>query len=149
MRAKDRSFRPLGQVLDAEGTLAGWSHRHAREAELTREMRRHLPRALGERLRVSGIEDGALVVTVPTGTIAAALRLRGPSLVRALQDAGGTISGLRIRVHPDSPPAPAPAAAARSLDPQAAAPLFDLAARLADGPLKRSLARWSRRARGR
>lgn len=148
MKSKRPAFRPLGEVLGADTALGQWSQRREREAELTRLVRHYLPRALGERLRVRGIEDGALIVAVSAGAIASALRARGPDLLAALRHAGCDVAALRIRVHVETPAVPTPVAAPRALDTGAAAPLFDLAAQLAEGPLKRSLARWSRRARG-
>ncbi|HEX8741155.1 MAG TPA: DciA family protein [Casimicrobiaceae bacterium] len=150
MSPKRPAFRPLGEVVGADAALGQWARRQRQEAELTRLVRRHLPRAIGERLAVAGIEDGTLVIVVAAGAIAAALRARGPDLVAALKRAGCGVTSLRVRIRIDAAPATEPALPTpRTLDAGAAAPLFDLAARLPDGPLKNSLARWSRRARGR
>src|SRR5574337_840617 len=149
MKAKHPGPRPLAAVLGTDATLGEWAGRRQREAEWTLAVRRHLPRAIGERLHVAGIEDRTLVVVVGAGAIAAALKTRTPDLLAALRRSGCDVTALRIRVRVENPVAPIPAAAARRLDAAAAAPLFDLASRLADSPLKRSLARWSRRARGR
>ena len=149
MSPKRQAFRPLGDVLGADAPLAEWNRRAQRDAELTRLVRRNLPRAIGERLRVTGIDDGVLVVAVAAGAIASALRARAPDLVGALRRAGCEVTALRVRVRVDTTAAPHAAPIRRALDPRAAAPLFDLGARLAEGPLKESLARWSRRARGR
>lgn len=149
MSPKRPAFRPLGEVLGTDAALGQWALRQRRAAELTRLVRRHLPRAIGERLAVAGVEDGTLVVVVAAGAIAAALRARGPDLVAALKRAGCDVTSLRVRVRVDAAPPAQPASTPRTLDAVAAAPLFDLAARLPDGPLKSSLARWSRRARGR
>lgn len=149
MSPKRPAFRPLGDVLDADASLGQWARRAQRDAELTRLVRRNLPRAIGERVRVAGIEDGILVVAVAAGAIASALRARAPDVVAALRRSGCEVSALHVRVRVDSAPPPQSEPTPRALDARSAAPLFDLAARLADGPLKESLARWSRRARGR
>ena len=150
MSQKRPAFRPFGEVLGADAALGQWVRRQRQEAELTHLVRRHLPRAIGERLAVAGIEDGTLVVVVAAGAIAAALRARGSDLVAALKRAGCDVTSLRVRVRVDTASQAKPAPPTRrTLDAGAAAPLFDLAARLPDGPLKSSLARWSRRARGR
>jgi hypothetical protein len=143
------SCRPLGNVLESDARLAQWTARQRQEAALTKLVRRHLPRALAERVRVAGMHDGVVELSASGGAIAAALRQRATALPEMLRRDGLSVTSVRVRVAvtrgaaaPERPPA-------RNLDAAAAASLFDLARQLPDGPLRDALARWSRRARGR
>lgn len=142
------SLRPLGRVLDADAQLAQWSARQREEAALTDAVRRQLPRALGLRTRVAGFRDGVLEITAAGGALAAALRQRAGSLPAALRAEGFHVTEVKVRVQVVSAPDPE-RAVPRTLDVGAATPLFDLADRLPQGPLRDALSRWSRRARGR
>jgi len=110
---------------------------------------RHLPRPLAERVRVTDCREGVLELAANAGAIAATLRQRAPELRAALARDGIDFTEIRVRVQV------AAAAGARERrelhhwDSRHATPLFDLADRLRDGPLKTALTRWSRRARGR
>lgn len=143
-----RAPRPLRTVIADDATLAGWQARQAREAELTRALRRHLPRQLGERIEVREIAGGALELVTTAGAIAAAVRQRIPDLAMALQHEGVGCAELKVRVQvaagtpPTAPRAPAP-----RVDRAAIAPLATLAGDLPAGPLKTALARFLRRVR--
>jgi hypothetical protein len=112
-------------------------------------VRRHLPRALAERVRAAGVHDGVLELMASGGAIAAALRQRATALPEALRREGIPVTSVRVRVAITTSAAPPERPPGRTLDVAAAAPLFELAARLPSGPLRDALARWSRRARGR
>ena len=143
------NHRTLAGVLQSEPDLAGWAARHRREAELTLLVRKHLPRPIAERVRVTGTREGALELAAGSGAVAAALRQRAPDLRLSLAHDGCDFTEIRVRVQV------APNAEAREKpvkhqwDSRDSAPLFALADRLADGPLKAAIARWSRRSRGR
>jgi len=141
--------RTLARVFDADPRLAEWRKRHEREAALTRLLRRHLPRPLAERVRVADARDGLLELAAGAGAIAAALRQRAPELRERLARDGFPFSEIRIRVQVSGAATPRPSAPKRAWNSADAAPLFALADRLSEGPLKAALARWSRRARGR
>ena len=141
--------RTLARVFDADPRLAQWRARHEQEAALTRLVRRHLPRPLAERVRVADARDGVLEIAAGAGAIAAALRQRAPDLRERLARDGYAFAEIRIRVQVTGAAGGMPGAPKRSWNSAEAAPLFALADRLSEGPLKAALARWSRRARGR
>ena len=118
------------------------------EAALTALVRRRLPRPLADRVRVTGIRDGTLELATSGGAIAAAVRQRTPDLIEALRREGCDFTEIRIRVQVAGSAGTEQKTVARQLDARAAS-MFELAGRLADGPLKDALDRWSRRARGR
>ena len=143
------NHRTLAGVLQSEPELAGWTARHRREAELTLLVRKHLPRPIAERVRVIGIREGLLELAAGSGAIAAALRQRAPDLRLSLARDGCDFTEMRVRVQVASNAASPQKPQLHQWDSREAAPLFALADRLADGPLKNAIARWSRRARGR
>jgi len=44
--------QPLARVLETDAQIARWTARHHEEAALTRLVRKHLPRPIGQRIRV-------------------------------------------------------------------------------------------------
>lgn len=143
------NHRTLAGVLQSEPDLAGWAARHRREAELTLLVRKHLPRPIAERVRVTGAREGALELAAGSGAIAAALRQRAPDLRLSLARDGCDFTEIRVRVQVGSNANVRDKTIKHQWDSREAAPLFALADRLADGPLKAAITRWSRRARGR
>lgn len=143
------SCRPLGKVLETDARLAQWTARQREEAMLTRLVRRQLPRALAECVGAAGVHDGVVELTATSGAIAAALRQRTTTLPEVLRREGIAATRVHIRVAVTTRAATPEGRAGRTLDVAAAAPLFDLAGRLPNGPLRDALSRWSRRARGR
>jgi Dna[CI] antecedent, DciA len=141
--------QPLGRILETDAQIAQWTSRHRDEAALTRLVRKHLPRPIGERIRVCDARNGVLELAASAGAIAAALRQRAPDLRAALAREGHPFAEVRVRVRIAGSTIASTDAPKRALDSRAAAPLFDLAERLPDGPLQHALRRWSRRARGR
>jgi hypothetical protein len=142
-------YRTLARVLDSDAEFAGWTARHRREIALTRLVRRHLPRAMAERVHVTDARDGTLELAAGSGAIAAALRQRAADLRTALARDGYDFTEVRVRVQVAGSTSPRPPIAKRQWDSAAASPLFELADRLPGGPLKEALRHWSRRARGR
>jgi hypothetical protein len=140
---------PFSRVLDGDPRLAEWTARQRDEAALTRLVRAHLPRSIGERVRVTGAQDGVLEIATSAGAIAAALRQRVPALRSTLAREGRPFVDVRVRVQVTGPSLAEEKRARPVFDGRAASPLFDLAEHLADGPLREALRRWSRRARGR
>lgn len=141
--------QPLARVLETDAELAFWTARHREELALTRRVRMHLPRALGERVRVSDSRNHVLELAAGAGAIAAALRQRVPELRAALARDGHAFTEIRVRVDVAGSLLPPQAPSKPSWDSRAAAPLFDLADRLPAGPLEQAIRKWSRRARGR
>ena len=139
----------FARVLDSDARLAEWTARHREEAALTRLVRTHLPRSIGERIRVTDARDGVLEIAASAGAIAAAVRQRVPDLRGALARDGHPFAEVRVRVHVSGASIAGEPAAKRQWDSHDASPLFELADRLPGGPLKEALRRWSRRGRGR
>jgi Dna[CI] antecedent DciA-like protein len=140
---------PIASVFERDPQIASWAARLSTEAALTTLIRRHLPRPLAGRFRVSGARDGILEIAVAAGAVATVVRQRSPDLAAALKREGFDFTEIRIRVQVGTGARSPEKLPIRQLDTRGAAALFDLAATLPDGPLKLALARWQRRARGR
>jgi len=141
--------QPLAQVLASDATLAAWSERQRLEARLTAAVRDHLPRPVGAQVRAVAADARCLELATGAGAIAATVRQRGPDLLAALRREGWDFTEIRVRVQVRRAPGGSVKSTGNQRDASAATPLFDLADRLADGPLRSALARWSRRSRGR
>jgi hypothetical protein len=141
--------RTLARVLDTDATLSQWVARHRDEAALTRLVRRHLPRTIAERVRVSSATDGVLEIAAGAGAIAAAVRQRATDLRSALARDGRPFAEVRVKVQVTGSTIARERAPKDQRDSSGASPLFDLADRLPGGPLQDALRRWSRRTRGR
>jgi len=143
--SKPQSLQPLSRVLATDATLAAWQARAKAEAELTAAVRRHLPRAIAERVRVAEAVHPTLTLATNTGTIAAVVRQRLPDILGELNREGCNFTEIRVRVQVrvDAPdPAKSLKIQRKNVDP---APLRRLAESLADGPLKAALLRLVRR----
>ena len=140
---------PLSKVFAADRTLAEWSERARLAAQLTALVRSHLPRPVGAQVHVVAADTQCLTLATGAGAIAASVRQRVPDLVAALRREGLDFTEIRVRVQVRPPAASPVKNTENQRDATAARPLFDLLDDLPDGPLRRSLARWSRRARGR
>ena len=140
---------PLTQVLERDATLADWSKRHRLEARLTAAVRACLPRPVAPQVRVAAAETHCLELAAGAGAIAAIVRQRVPDLLSALRREGWDFTEIRVRVQVNRTAEPPVKSTENQRDASGARPLFDLADRLPDGALRQSLARWSRRARGR
>ena len=141
--------RSLARVLESESDTAEWAARHRQETALTHLLRKHLPRPIADRVRVTDTRGGILELAASAGAIAATLRQRAPDLRAALARDGCDFTQIRVRVQVAGIVATPQKRTMRQWDSAAAAPMFELGERLRDGPLKAALARWSRRARGR
>jgi hypothetical protein len=141
--------RSLARVLQSEADFSEWTARHQREATLTRLLRKHLPRPIAERVRVADTRDGVLELAASAGAIAATLRQRSAVLRTALAQDGCDFAEIRVRVQVAGIVGADVKRPGRQWDSSSARPLFDLADRLSDGPLKTALAQWARKARGR
>jgi hypothetical protein len=141
--------RLLAKILAADSTLAAWSNRQRLEARLTSAVRSHLPRPVAAQVRAFAADARCLELAAGAGAIAASLRQRVPDLLAALRREGWDFTEIRVRVQVRSS-IPAPVKTSENhRDASSAQSLFELAGQLPDGPLRQSLARWSRRARGR
>jgi hypothetical protein len=141
--------RLLAKILAADSTLAAWSERQRLEARLTRAVRSHLPRPVAAQVRALAADARCLELSAGAGAIAASLRQRVPDLLAALRREGWDFTEIRVRVQVRVGAESPVKSTGNQRDASDAGALFDLAGRLPDGPLRTSLARWSRRARGR
>ena len=140
---------PIARIFERDPQIASWSARLKQEAALTAAIRQQLPRPLAERVRVAGAQEPVLELAVGAGAVAAVVRQRAPSMTMALQREGWNFTEIRVRVQVTNFARNREKIVSRQLDVKAIAILGDLEAGLSDGPLKISLARWTRRARGR
>jgi len=140
-----RAPQPLERILRADSTLAGWTARRDREMALAGIVRRHLPRPLAPRVRVSGEPNGQLELAADAGAIAAIIRQRSAELLTALKREGWEFTGIRVRVQVRSDPLPRRKILPNPIDRQLLQPLAQLARTLPASPLKASLERFLRR----
>jgi hypothetical protein len=139
----------LARILDRDATLSVWADRHRHELRLTAALRDHLPRPVAAQVRVSSTAAGILTLAGSSGAIAAAVRQRTPELLAALRREGWDFTEIKVRVQVRGLVDPPVKTAGNQRDARGADALFDLSATLAEGPLRASIQRWSRRARGR
>ena len=146
---KPPPLSPIADIFERDSQIASWTARLKQEQALTAVIRREVPRPLAERVRVAGVRGTVLELAVSAGAVATVIRQRTPDMTMALRREGWDFTEIKIRVQ-------APAAERRpekrlshQLDTDSATALFQLADRLPDSPLKQSLTRWKRRARGR
>src|SRR5438105_12754245 len=146
---KPPPLSPIADIFERDSQIASWTARLKQEQALTAVIRREVPRPLAERVRVAGIRGTVLELAVSAGAVATVIRQRTPDMTTALRREGWDFTEIRIRVQ-------APAAERRpekklshQMDTDSATALFRLADSLPDSPLKQSLTRWKRRARGR
>ena len=125
--------------------MAAWDARRRREEVITNLLRRHVPRALADRVRVADAEGNELQLAVEAGAIAAIIRQRTPDLVAALQRDGWQFTGIRVRVQVKIPPDIPHKIDINQPDIESLRPLAGLARKLPAGPLKTALARFLRR----
>ena len=142
-------YRSIAKVLQSEAQFTDWTARAALEADLTKRVRRHLPRTLADRVRVTEWRDGVLEIAATAGAIAATLRQRAADLREALARDGIECRDIHVRVQVAGVATSRERRAAQAWNSADAKPMFELGERLRDGPLKAAIARWSRRARGR
>ncbi len=107
-----------------------------------------MPAGLAARCRVANLEEGKLHVLASSNATAAKLRQLAPRLSDALSKAEGRELTLRFSVQPESGQGTPEPAHARLLDPNAAAQLDALAARLPEGSLRRAVLRLAQKRGG-
>ncbi|MFO1316377.1 MAG: DciA family protein [Burkholderiales bacterium] len=143
--AKPNPAKPLSRILAGDAQIAAWRDRAEREARLTTAVRRHLPRALADRVRVAEAEPGALTLAAAAGAVAAVVRQRSPDLLAGLRREGFDFTEIRVRVQVRTE-APLPGKfLVNQSGKVVSAPLRRLAFGLPDGPLKAAVERLARR----
>jgi hypothetical protein len=136
---------PLKRIVATDATLAEWEARRSREQALTILVRRHLPRALATRIHVADARTGELELAADAGAVAGILRQRSSDLLRTLRVEGWEFTGIRVRVHVRTDPAPPAKRSVNQLDRASLRSLATLARTLPRGPLKVALERFLRR----
>jgi hypothetical protein len=140
-----RSPQPLSRILAADPAIAGWDARRRRDEALGAAVRRHLPRPLAERVRVTDPGTGQLELAVDSGAVAAVVRQRSPDLAAMLRREGYEFTGIRVRVQVRATPSVQRKIVANQPDRESLRPLAELARGLPAGALKSALARLLRR----
>lgn len=143
--AKPNLLQPLSRILTTDAMLASWHDRMRREALLTTTVRRVLPRALAERVRVAEAAPPVLHLAVAAGAVAAVVRQRTPDILAGLRREGCDFTELRVRVQVGTEPVIGHKAVAKHGVKIDSAPLRQLARDLPEGPLKRAVERLVRR----
>ena len=138
--------QPLQRIFAADPALAAWAARQQRQAALNAQLRRHLPRALAERIRVADAQGTELTLAADSGAVAGAARQRAPDLVAALRREGLEFTSIRVRVQVGAHARDHPKPVAKQIDSGALRSLAALADGLPAGPLKAALGRFLRRA---
>jgi hypothetical protein len=96
--AKPTLPRPLSRILAVDAQIGAWHERMERESQLTAAVRRLLPRALADRVRVAEAEPPKLTLAVPAGAVAAVVRQRSPDLLAGLRREGWDFTEFAVRV---------------------------------------------------
>jgi hypothetical protein len=112
---------------------------------LQRQFASVAPPYLAQSCQVTGLQGGILAVAAANSTVAAKLRQLAPELVVLLQNRGGEVSGIRVKVQVAV--APSARSAPRQLSKTARNALDGLSAGLDDSPLKLALKKLARQAR--
>jgi hypothetical protein len=146
---KSPPFSPITHVFERDPQIASWTARLHQEAALTAVIRRTVPRPLAERVRVAGIQGSVLELAVAAGAAATVIRQRTPDMTLALRREGWDFTEIRIRVQVRTAERRPEESLAHQGDAKRLDPLFQLADRLPDSPLKQSLRRWKRKTLGR
>lgn len=141
MQPTDRSSpRPaLGAVLDDR--LRALAERAQALDALDRRLRQSLPVELAQRCRLANVRQGRLVFLVNTASLATALRLHTPELLRAAGEAGIEASALTVKVATMQPVPPDPTPRTPPLSTAARAELRAAASSVTDPELRDQLLR--------
>jgi hypothetical protein len=134
-------MRPLGHILSAETTLAGFLNRRRNELAVLQHVRRNLRPALAAQVGIAAAEPPELALLAGSGAGAALLRQRVPDLVEKLVHAGWQFTGIRVLVQPHLSSGQPKKNVAKQLDSLSAATLLAHAERLADPGLAAALRR--------
>lgn len=137
--------RPLSRILAGDDQIAAWHQRMQQESRLTAAVRRMLPRALADRVRVAEAGATTLKLAVPAGAVAAVVRQRSPDLLAGLRREGLHFTQIEVRVQVSVEPQSTRKININQSTKVDSAALRDLAGRLAPGPLREAVLRLARR----
>ena len=125
--------------------MGAWHERMERETRLTTAVRRLLPRALADRVRVAEAATPTLTLAVPAGAVAAVVRQRSPDLLAGLRREGWDFTEFIVRVQVGTAVPPKTKAKMNQLHKVNPVPLRQLASELPAGPLRHAVQRLARR----
>jgi hypothetical protein len=137
--------RPLSRILASDDRIAAWHQRMQQESRLTAAVRRMLPRALADRVRVAEAGPVTLTLAVPAGAIATVVRLRTPDLLAGLRREGLHFTQIEVRVQVATGVPHPLKSQSNQINKVDAAALRELAQSLAPGPLRDAVLRLARR----
>jgi hypothetical protein len=143
--AKPQPTRPLARVLSDDAQISAWYDRMSQEMRLTAAVRRLLPRALADRVRVAEAAPEALTLAVAAGAVAAVVRQRSPDILAGLRREGLDFTELRVRVQVKVAAQPQHKPVNNQKNRVDSIHLRQLAATLPPGPLKAAVERLVRR----
>jgi len=133
------STRKLQSYFGSTATLAALSSHVEHLLELQRIWEKLAPPPLAQECRVSGLQDRILVVYANNGAIAAKVRQLAPTVLEKFQKRGVEVTAILVRVQARFLAQEAKPIKTLLLGPAGSASLRQLAARLAESPLKRAL----------
>jgi hypothetical protein len=137
--------RRLSRILAADAQIGAWHERMEREARLTTAVRRVLPRALADRVRVARAAAPTVELAVAAGAVAAAVRQRAPDVLAGLRREGWDFNEIEVRVQVAETAHAGTIQHRNQSDRVNPEPLRALARRLPGGPLRDSVERLARR----
>lgn len=111
---------------------------------MQRRLMRCLPAELAARSRITHERDGTIYVQADTPAVSAKLRNLTTRIFEDLRSDWPNLTGIHVGTQPTLPPHIRPREA-RLMDAEGKRQLALLGDSLAEGPLKQSLLRWSRR----
>ena len=129
----------IGEILATTGQLKALSRAAKRLAELEQLLLSAAPHALSEATRIKSFRAGTLVVSADNAAVASKLKLLAPQLLIQIHEREPEVTGIRVEVQPA--PGAAPRRAKRGIGPETVAEFQNLAAGLADSPLKSAVER--------
>jgi hypothetical protein len=143
--AKPNLLRPLSRILATDAQIGAWHERMQRELRLTAAVRRLLPQALADRVRVADAEPPTLKLAVSAGAVAAVVRQRSPDLLAGLRREGWDFTQFEVRVQVGTGVPSYMKANKNQVHRVNPAPLRHLASGLAPGPLRDAVQRLARK----
>jgi len=125
----------IDKILAGTGQLKALSRAAQRLAELERLLLSAAPRALSEAARIKSFRAGTLVISADNAAVASKLKLLAPQILMQIRDWEFEVTGIRVEVQP-APGAAPRKTAKRAIGNTTIAEFQNLAAGLADSPLK-------------
>jgi hypothetical protein len=134
----------IGEILATTSELTALSRAARRLAELERRFLSAAPRALSEATRIKSFRAGTLVVSADNAAVASKLKMLAPQILLQIREREPEVTVLRVEVQPAARARPRKSDK-RVIGDLAVAEFQNLAAELADSPLKSAVERLVRR----